>query len=365
MPVRRSGKSTLAVEHRSRSPPASFTQVRTPKLKTWVLVRTSDPKRRRTGRKWSDATAALVSKVSFGLTPEDMRVSVILPNVLTLRCGFGGTGFTELTCLPLSDVRPYCGSDLPKLKQTLLKAVQEVSKARRAKHEESRQESACHQLQMEQVVGEVADLPATPSLQLPAMSALPLGTTQVALPTKGPECKPTHDVEVEQPSTPKALELVVCETLDAHAVSETAARPASHEVPRTAVTVSATTDEASPTRQPEFNSLEDVEVEHPSTPKARQLVRRWTPEAPPMPDKPMAATETPMSKLRLQQFTSALAMAFQDSGESVLTRKELGMVIAAKCVGLGKVAAGELDEALGLLDSANKVLCNNELVFLV
>merc|ERR1711971_292325 len=104
-----------------------------------VLVRTSDPGQKHK-RQWSNATAALVSQVSVGSDPGDTRVTVILPRLLTLRCGFGGSGFKELEGLPLSEIRPYSGTDLPKLKGDLLRAVQEEAKARNAKREERQED---------------------------------------------------------------------------------------------------------------------------------------------------------------------------------------------------------------------------------
>lgn len=75
--------------------------------------------------RWRDAVPALVSKVET-----DLHVSVLVPNLLTLRHDFRGRPFRALSGLELCQIRPYQGSDQPMLKDALLRAVQTLAASR-------------------------------------------------------------------------------------------------------------------------------------------------------------------------------------------------------------------------------------------
>jgi len=119
--------------HRSRSPAGTgrYSKSRLPEVKTWVLViAETNPKK----RLWKNAIPGLVSKVtqshSIDNSQLDTRVNVLIPNLFGLRYGFTGPRYAELRDLKLSDIRVYKGHDSAKLKDALVKAVQEAARKR-------------------------------------------------------------------------------------------------------------------------------------------------------------------------------------------------------------------------------------------
>jgi hypothetical protein len=124
---------------RSRSPAATcrYSKSKLPEVKTWVLViADTNPKK----RSWKNAVPGLISKVtqshSISHSQLDTRVNVLIPNLLGLRYGFTGPRYAELRDLKLSDIRVYTGHDSTKLKDALVKAVQEAAKKRVSNNEE-------------------------------------------------------------------------------------------------------------------------------------------------------------------------------------------------------------------------------------
>jgi len=120
------------MESRSRSPLAKFSKHELPKLKTWVLVMAGK-------RRWSNAVPALVSKVTNCKTLDskaETRVTVLVPNLLTLQCNFNGSPYRELQDLKLQEVKPYHGNDHTQLKDALLEGIRKTALERSARDEQ-------------------------------------------------------------------------------------------------------------------------------------------------------------------------------------------------------------------------------------
>lgn len=112
---------------RAKSPQAKFDSKL--ELGSWILFRDS-PKRR-----WAEAYPALISKVVSALQKTDVRCSIIIPNLLTLRHGFGGNHFKEVNDVEMKNIKAYPGSDMSQLKEQLLLAIKNdrAERARRLK----------------------------------------------------------------------------------------------------------------------------------------------------------------------------------------------------------------------------------------
>lgn len=292
---------------------------------------------RRGSRRWADAVPAMVTRIreATGTLP---TVDLVIPNLLSLRCGFGcAKPFCEMFDVNLKDLRAYTGSEQSQLKDQLLKAIRIDSRTR------------CASLSGALII--TAKRPG--ALPLPAPLPPPLPKEQ-------------GDTAIRTPAD------AGWEFLRHFDPADFTEEPTSELA--SAVDYDNKDGPSSQLRQ-ESLPLEEQEAvvgseADPATPRRRQLVRQDTPPTPSdlcsLQKRATVIAELP-PKARAQdaswllEFTRAVSQAFRRARQDELTQQEL-VALMAEAQGM-KLSHEELQEGLRVLDSQNKVFLTGDLVF--
>eukprot|EP00927_Polykrikos_kofoidii_P023039 TRINITY_DN2133_c0_g1_i2.p1 TRINITY_DN2133_c0_g1~~TRINITY_DN2133_c0_g1_i2.p1 ORF type:complete len:371 (-),score=58.18 TRINITY_DN2133_c0_g1_i2:290-1402(-) len=365
---------TIELSARSRSPPQQVSRSKLPVLKAWVLVRPPG------ARRWSDATPALVSKVTTSLQATDARITVLVPNLLCLKHAFGGRAFKEVHDLKTSEIKPYAGGEHAMLKEALLRAIRDAAVSRKPSGPPA-------------VLDEKPSLPRM-MLSANANQAVPLAALAEASPIAEERTSSEASEHVAPmgsvmgvepgecatiPMTPEAS-LAKCtsngeysgfeaargtcvaegEELDVEA-NQIVAKRGQEEAVAPAELTSQVLEPAPLTPVPrdtggllERHSSDDQKQPIPSS-LVGPLQAASSKALPP-------STGAP-SKHMMRAITAAVASAFTDAGgpDVTWTREELFAKIAQKLT----VTAAEFDQTLESLDKSNKIFISGELVFAV
>mmetsp|Transcript_32894 Transcript_32894/g.60424 ORF Transcript_32894/g.60424 Transcript_32894/m.60424 type:complete len:415 (+) Transcript_32894:55-1299(+) len=411
-----------ASRHRSRSPATSrHSKSKLPALKTWVLViAETSPKK----RCWKNAVPGLVSKVSQGLS--DTRVNVLIPNLLGLRYGFTGPRYAELKDLKLSDIRVYKGHDSTTLKDALVKAVQEAAKRRVSVGEDERLPKAAgatsqqkdalsgngsSETTLTEEMNDDAPEVAEPSslrgsLNLATDDASSMGPLSQAVSAEHestqPQCPEEQQVAQSCMAAPVSFSSL---SPPASPLAKSWQSPASFQRDTTQENINAffnapplsasrfsveggiQSSQSTQAHKTQANiaapfskggvvisanaAVEAKEHESeatPTTPVAshRNLMRNDTPIAPEIQAAPQSnacgGKSDSLDKSKLLQIIAAVSKAFRDAKEDVLTKQSLEITVAKGSLG---ISCETFNQALVQLDARNKILLNDDLVFLV
>eukprot|EP00746_Dinoflagellata_sp_MGD_P009480 gnl/MRDRNA2_/MRDRNA2_119293_c0_seq1.p1 gnl/MRDRNA2_/MRDRNA2_119293_c0~~gnl/MRDRNA2_/MRDRNA2_119293_c0_seq1.p1 ORF type:complete len:305 (+),score=80.75 gnl/MRDRNA2_/MRDRNA2_119293_c0_seq1:69-983(+) len=282
-------------------------------LGSWVLFRDS-PKRR-----WAEANPALISKVVSALQKSDVRCSIIIPNLLTLRHGFGGNHFKEVNDVEMKNVKAYPGSDMSQLKEQLLLAIKN-DRAERAKRPKVKVERRS-----------MEDTAAIPmALKVEMRKKEDTAVVPCALKTEKSDEKSSGDRTIDD-HTMKGYPLNLN-------VTKNKGVPLNKEflLPSTPEDVA----------DKEANKMED---EKPGS------IREETQE-----NQDVTEKLGLLNAKRLEDFTRSIARAF--GRQSMITRQEL--LIAPSVVEM-KLTDDEMAEGLTVLEEQNKIFVSNDLIFAI
>jgi len=291
---------------------------------------------RRGSRRWADAVPAMVTRIREA-TDTLATVDLVIPNLLSLRCGFGSAKpFCEMPDVSLKDLRAYTGSEQTQLKDQLVKAIRIDCRTRCA--------SPSGALIITAKRPGALPLPAT----LPP--PLPKDRAGTAIPTAadgGWEFLRHFDpADFTEESTSKLASAVDYDKKDGEG-----SQPKLETLP-----------------QEEQEAVVDSEAD-PATPCQRQLVRQDTPPTPSdvcsHKKRPTVIAELPCAQDAswLLEFTRGVSRAFRQTRQDELTQQEL-VALMAEAEGM-KLSHEELQEGLRALDSQNKVFLTGDLVILI
>jgi len=255
--------------------------------------------------RWADASPALVSKVVSALQKADVRCSVIMPNLLTMRHGFGGSHFKEVNDVEMKCIKSYPGSDMSALKEQLLTAIKN-DRAERMKRVKVKTERRA------------------------AEEVNALAKLESKVQEEQPEQKPSDESQC---------------TMRSHEVKE---QPLEFDVIKNkgllknkgGVREGGSTDKENDAKADNGEDLKTGKMNDG--------------------DSDSFPTIEAMGKQRLEDFTRSVARAF--GRQSMITRQDL--VTAPSMLAI-KLTDSELAEGLALLEESNKIFISNELVFAI
>lgn len=367
-------------------------------MKTWVLViAETNPKK----RLWKNAVPALISGVthchSISNSQPDTRVNVLIPNLFGLRYGFTGPRYAELRDLKLSDIRVYTGTDCTKLKDALVKAVQEVARKRSSEQKDDTEETiegsalrlglgranpeelrlnSCQLAETTFQDNSSAILPET-MLQAPTTHTL----EDACAPALSSLSSPLRECSASRPERDTTQE-----NIDALFNDPPSSQPCFTPDKRTQSSQSSERHTTRANIAALFNGGGAVISEHsettkthqeevaPTTPLAsqRNLMRHDTPidaefqvlSRPVSQSKQYARVDQAiaLSKASLSEITSAVAKAFRDAKEDILSKQSLEIAVTKATLGISPEI---FTEALAQLHAMNKVMLTDDLVFKV
>jgi len=402
---------------RSRSPPKRFSKHVLPEVNTWVQVVTTTSSK---GRRWGDAVPALVSKVShvLGDPKPDVRINVLVPNVLALQYKFKAAEFREFKNLGIADVRPYLGHRHDELKSLLLSAFREKAHknstsnkgqwaipVQRDEQESTTLDNAKLLLSPSRRKFVDKDMDTTPENIAKLFKRCAEGSAQGNRPSESlfeAGSESIVAVNKDMDTTPENIAKFFKNSCDGIAKGNQETESMC-ETGSVATLIAASTSCASSLDDPAaaglFLSSCDSPPRTPRTSSKKTLGRNITPTDPDLPRphsgheekcssenamiepvllktsssskrlgfeqlsaEALHTTQAPMSKQRFTELTTLISRAFraQDTkGQGILSKQAITKAIESTGMGL---AMGELDEALARLDAVNKIMLSDDLV---